>query len=112
MSYFVYMLLCQDGSFYLGSTNDIEKRFRAHQSGKGANYTRSHKPVRVVYTEELPDKSAALRREHELKKLTHQAKHRFTIDFGSSLVNTQTMEPTKIVLFKHKQIRRVLQNGQ
>ena len=68
------MLLCQDGSFYLGSTNDVAKRFRAHQSGKGASYTRSHPPVKVVYTEELPDKSAALRREHELKKLSHAGK--------------------------------------
>jgi putative endonuclease len=72
--YFVYMLLCQDGSFYLGSTNNVEKRFRAHQSGHGTSYTRSHKPVKVVYTEELPDKGSALRREHELKKLTHKDK--------------------------------------
>ena len=74
MSYFVYMLLCADESYYLGSTNDVQKRFKAHLSGKGASYTRSHKPVRVVYFEELVDKSTALRREHELKKLTHLQK--------------------------------------
>lgn len=112
MSYFVYMLLCQDGSFYLGSTNDVTKRFRAHQAGRGASYTRSHKPVKVVYTEELPGKGSALHREHELKKLTHQDKVQLVIDFGSYLVNTKTMEPIKIVLFKHKQIRRILQNGE
>jgi putative endonuclease len=68
------MLLCQDGSFYLGSTNNVDKRFAAHLVGKGASYTRSHKPVRVVYSEELPDKSSALKREAELKKLTHTQK--------------------------------------
>lgn len=73
------MLLCADGSFYLGSTNDVDKRFLTHLSGKGASYTRSHKPVRVVYTEELDDKSAALRREHELKKLTHVQKERLCL---------------------------------
>lgn len=74
MTYFVYMLLCEDGSYYLGSTDDVGKRFAKHISGKGASYTRSHVPVRVVYSQELPDKSAALRREHELKQLTHDQK--------------------------------------
>jgi putative endonuclease len=71
MSYFVYMLECEDESFYIGTTNDVEKRFATHLSGKGASYTRSHKPLRVVYKEEVADKSAALKREHVLKKLTH-----------------------------------------
>lgn len=74
MSYFVYMLLCQDGSYYTGTTNDVAKRFRAHEQGKGAKYTRSHKPVALVYQEACTDKAGALRREHELKKLTHAEK--------------------------------------
>ncbi|MFH2085755.1 MAG: GIY-YIG nuclease family protein [bacterium] len=74
MSYFVYMLICEDGSYYLGSTNDVNKRFAAHLAGRGASYTRSHKPIKIVYREELSDKSNALRREHELKKLTHVQK--------------------------------------
>lgn len=74
MSYFVYMLLCADQSFYIGSSNNIEKRFRAHLKGMGASYTRSHKPLKVVYQEELPDKSSALKREAILKKLTHAQK--------------------------------------
>lgn len=78
-SYFVYMLLCADGSYYLGSTNDIDKRFKAHIMGKGASYTRSHKPVKIVYREELVDKSCALKREHELKKLTHSQKTSLTL---------------------------------
>ena len=74
LSYYVYMLECQDGSFYLGTTNDVEKRFVKHLGGKGASYTRSHKPLKVVYQEELADKSSALKREHILKKLTHAQK--------------------------------------
>lgn len=81
MSYFVYMLLCRDGSYYLGSTNNVEKRFLAHQSGNGASYTRSHKPIKVVYREDLPDKSSALKREAELKKLTHRQKVALTREF-------------------------------
>lgn len=74
MTYFVYMLLCADNSFYLGTTNDIDKRFAKHVAGRGASYTRSHKPVRVVYQEQVADKSSALKREHELKTLTHKQK--------------------------------------
>lgn len=75
MTYFVYMLVCEDGSFYLGSTINVDKRFQVHLSGKGASYTRSHKPIRIVYSEELIDKSTALKREVVLKKLTHAQKH-------------------------------------
>lgn len=77
--YFVYMLLCLDNSFYIGTTNDVAKRFAAHISGKGASYTRSHKPLKVVYQEELDDKSSALKREHILKKLTHTQKLALTL---------------------------------
>ena len=68
------MLVCQDGSYYIGSTDDVQKRFIKHLSGKGASYTRSHKPVKIVYTEELADKSSALKREYLLKQLTHKQK--------------------------------------
>lgn len=78
-SYFVYMLICRDGSYYLGSTDNVAKRFAKHISGKGASYTRSHKPIKVVYSEELPDKSSALKREYELKQLTHAQKAALTL---------------------------------
>lgn len=78
MSYFVYMLLCEGGSYYIGSTNDVVVRLAKHQAGKGASYTRSHKPVKMVYQEEFKDKSSALKREIALKKLTHQQKMRLT----------------------------------
>lgn len=74
MTYFVYMLICEDSSFYIGTTNDVDKRFAKHVGGKGASYTRSHKPIKLVYREELADKSSALKREHVLKKLTHAQK--------------------------------------
>ena len=68
--WFVYILLCNDESYYIGSSNDVEKRFKEHLDGKGGRYTRSHKPVKLVYKEELANKSEALKREAELKKLT------------------------------------------
>lgn len=74
MAYFVYMLECTDHSLYTGITNDLSRRFRAHVEGRGGRYTRSHKPIRIVYQEELPDKGAALRRELEIKKLTRRYK--------------------------------------
>ena len=74
MSYYVYLLRCCDGSLYTGYTDDVERRLTVHQSGKGAKYTRSRLPVELVYSEELPDKSAALRREAAIKKLTRAEK--------------------------------------
>ncbi len=69
MSSYVYVLRCGDGSLYTGWTNDLKQRLAAHQSGKGAKYTRGRLPIEMVYFEEMPDKSAALKRENELKKL-------------------------------------------
>lgn len=72
--WYIYILLCQDGSLYTGSTNDVQKRFLAHQSGKAAKYTRAHKPLKVIYQEELLTKSDALKREAEIKSWTRQQK--------------------------------------
>ncbi|MGL5207367.1 MAG: GIY-YIG nuclease family protein [Acidaminococcaceae bacterium] len=69
MSSYVYVLRCGDGSLYTGWTNDLKQRLAAHQSGKGAKYTRGRLPIEMVYSEELADKSSALKRENELKKL-------------------------------------------
>ena len=65
----VYILRCKDGSLYTGWTNDFEKRLEAHNSSKGAKYTRGRGPVVPVYLEYLPDKIAATKREAEIKKL-------------------------------------------
>jgi len=74
MGWFVYMLRCGDGSLYTGYTDDVLRRLAVHQSGKGGRYTRSHLPLELVYQEELPDKSAALRREAAIKGLSRQEK--------------------------------------
>ena len=74
MSYWVYILRCADGTLYTGSTDDVERRAAAHNSGKGAKYTRGRGPVEVVYREECADKSAALRRECAVKRLTRAEK--------------------------------------
>ena len=74
MAYYVYILRCGDGSLYTGYTDDVERRLSVHQSGKGAKYTRSRLPVELAYQEELPDKSAALRREAAIKKMTRAQK--------------------------------------
>lgn len=76
MAYWVYVLRCGDGSLYTGTAANVQKRLAVHQSGKGAKYTRSHLPVALVYQEELPDKSAALRREYAIKQLSRTEKLR------------------------------------
>lgn len=65
----VYILRCKDGSLYTGWTNDFQKRLDAHNTGKGAKYTRGRGPVVPVYLEYLPDKISATKREAEIKKL-------------------------------------------
>lgn len=74
MGWTVYILRCGDGTLYTGCTNDLPRRLAAHQSGKGAKYTRSRPPVALAYQEAAEDKSAALRRERAIKALTRQEK--------------------------------------
>lgn len=74
MAAFVYMLRCKDGSLYTGWTNDLGHRLAMHNSGRGAKYTRGRGPLELVYSEELPDKEAALRRECAIKKLRREQK--------------------------------------
>ena len=72
--YFVYLLRCADGTLYTGCTNDLDRRLAAHNAGKGAKYTRSRRPVVLVYREQAADRSAALRRERAIKRLTRKQK--------------------------------------
>jgi putative endonuclease len=74
MAAFVYLLRCRDGSLYCGWTDDLERRVATHNSGKGAAYTRSRLPVRLVWHEPCADRSAALRRELAIKRLTRSEK--------------------------------------
>jgi len=68
------MVECSDGSLYTGWTTNIEERIKTHNSGSGAKYTRSRLPVTLVYSEEVADRSAALKREAAIKKLTRENK--------------------------------------
>ena len=74
MPYYLYILRCGDNSLYTGITTDVARRLAAHQSGKGAKYTRGRGPLTLVYQEELPDKPSALRRELAGKALTREEK--------------------------------------
>lgn len=73
-SWTVYLLECADGTFYIGSTTDLERRLKEHNSPKGAKYTKTRQPVIVRYQEDAPDRSRAQAREAALKKLTRAQK--------------------------------------
>lgn len=74
MSCFCYILECSDGTFYTGWTTDPERRMAQHNKGVGARYTKTRRPVKMVYLEELPDKVTALKRELQIKKLKRKQK--------------------------------------
>lgn len=74
MPYYVYILLCEDGSYYTGYARDVESRFEQHIRGLGARYTMMHRPLRIVYVEEADSRSEALKRELEIKSLSHDEK--------------------------------------
>ena len=71
---YTYIVKCSDGSLYTGWTNDLEKRIRAHNDGKGAKYTKSRLPVVLAYYEEFQTKEEAMRREWEIKQLDREQK--------------------------------------
>lgn len=79
--YYVYLLQCADDSIYTGTTNNIQERLKRHKDGSGSRYTRAKIAVRMVYTEEQPSRSAALKREAEIKSWTRQKKLNL-IQFG------------------------------
>ena len=74
VAYFVYLVECTDTTLYCGYTVDVEKRLKAHNAGKGSKYTRSRLPVKLVYVEKISTKSAALKREYAIKKMSRAQK--------------------------------------
>ena len=72
----VYLLRCADGTLYCGWTTDMEARLKAHNAGKGAKYTRSRRPVALVYTEEYEDRHEALSREWHIKRMSRAEKEK------------------------------------
>lgn len=74
MSEFVYLLKCKDNTFYCGYTNNLEKRIKTHNEGKGSKYTRGRLPAKLIYVEEYESKSLALKREYEIKRFSKKEK--------------------------------------
>lgn len=70
----VYILRCADGTLYTGIAKDVERRCRQHDAGTASKYTRSRRPVKLVYREEQPDRGAALKRELAIKALDRRGK--------------------------------------
>lgn len=73
---YTYILKCRDGSLYTGWTNDLNKRVKDHNTGKGAKYTKTRGPVELIYYEAFRTKEEAMRREYAIKQLTAAAKRR------------------------------------
>lgn len=73
-SWHLYLLLCRDGSYYAGITTDLEARFQAHLTGRGARYTRAHPPERILGSRAYPDRASASRAEWEIKRLPRARK--------------------------------------
>lgn len=74
MTNYTYIVKCADGSFYTGWTNNLDKRIRDHNAGKGAKYTKSRRPVVLVYQELFETKEEAMKREYAIKQLSRQQK--------------------------------------
>ena len=79
--FFAYLVRCADGTLYGGYTTDLQKRLAAHNSGKGAKYTRSRLPVELVWWEECPTRQAAMSREWQVKHLTREEKLKLVAGF-------------------------------
>ena len=74
---FTYIVECSDHTLYTGWTNDLEKRIEAHNTGKGAKYTKTRRPVRLVYFETFATKEEAMSREYHIKRMSRQEKIKF-----------------------------------
>jgi putative endonuclease len=85
MAYYCYMVRCANDAYYTGWTTDPLRRVKEHNAGKGARYTKMYGPVELVYVEEVEDHIAALKREAEIKKFTHQKKAAMTVENGLPL---------------------------
>ena len=83
MAWFVYLIECQDGSVYTGIAVDVDKRYAEHATGKGARYTRSHPPRRLLARFEHPDRSSALKAEYAIKQLPPEAKRALAAGDGT-----------------------------
>ena len=82
-SWFLYLIECADGSIYTGIARDVAARYAAHLCGKGARYTRSHPPARLLASQPHPDRSSALKAEYRVKQLTAAEKRLFVAQLSA-----------------------------
>ena len=85
MGCFCYIVECADGTYYTGWTVNPERRVAMHNKGRGARYTRTRCPVKLVYVEELPDRKAAMKREIAIKKMKREGKGKLIRGMYSSI---------------------------
>lgn len=91
-THFLYILKCKDGSYYTGYTNDLEKRFKKHEEGKGAKYTRGRGPLKLVFQQAFPTKQEAMRMEFAVKKLNRAQKERMIKEGSVSYVAAKELQ--------------------
>jgi len=84
---YCYIVECADGTLYTGWTTNLERRVKEHTAGRGSRYTRLRRPVRLVYFEHLPNRSEAMRREAQIKRMDRNAKLAKISNFKSQFSN-------------------------
>jgi putative endonuclease len=89
MAYYCYIVECADGSYYTGWSLDPVRRAKQHNSGRGAKYTRLHRPVELVYIEEQADLSTAMKREIKIKRLSHEQKSQLVIHYHQEVTHAK-----------------------
>lgn len=82
--FYTYLILTENNTYYCGYTDDIEKRYKKHQEGSGAKYTKANKPVKIAYLEEFTTKSEAMKEEYRIKHLSRQEKEKLVKNFEIS----------------------------
>lgn len=97
----VYILQCADGSFYTGYTDDVEKRVKKHNAGKGAKYTRSRLPVKLIWTEVYTTKSDAMKRERQIKRLDRKVKEALV---GLNEAEKMVVQEIRKIIQKYKHL--------
>lgn len=90
--HYIYILECKDGSYYTGYTNDIEKRLKKHEEGKGAKYTRGRGPLKLVFQAVFSTKQEAMRMEFAVKKLSRAQKERLIKEGSVSYVAAKELQ--------------------
>ena len=80
--YYTYLLLTENNTYYCGYTDDIEKRYKKHQEGSGAKYTKANKPIKIAYLESFKTKSEAMKEEYRIKHLSRTEKESLVKSFS------------------------------